>query len=226
MSSKNTLIVFDFDGLLINSYKLLKITFNHFGLDVGDEDRFKNRRKFLKYVGGGKELIGNLVNLSLPSKKLIREKLTKTYCENGKIHPEFTLLINDLIDNPNIHVGIVSRNFTHHPGNTIRQVLRNSKINEAALDFLIPISAGVKKVNVLEAMKSSAFKTSIFVADEISDFQAAEETNYDVILMASYGFDTKERLIRKGNVPEEVIFESPEKLAKKLEKTLRKLNLV
>lgn len=225
MTKKEALIVLDFDGLLINSYRLLKITFAHFGLDVGDENRFKNRRKFLKYLGGGKEFIGNLVNLSLPSKKLIRKQLTETYCRKGKIHPEFTLLLNEMIDNPKIHIGVVSRNFTHHPGNTIRQVLRNSKVNEAALDFVIPISARAKKINILEGMKSSAYKTNIFMADEISDYEAATAAHYDQILMASYGFDTRDRLIKKGEIPEKVIFDSPEKLVHKLDQTLSKKNL-
>ena len=222
MILKETLVVLDFDGLLINSYELLNITFKHFGLDVGDIERFQNRRKFLKYVGGGKELIGNLVNLSLPKKKLIRKKLTETYCAVGQIYPEFTDLINDMTDNPDIHVGIVSRNFTHHPGNTIRQVLRNSKINETALDFVIPISAGAKKINILEGMKSTAYRTSIFAADEISDYEAASLTGYDTILMASYGFDTRERLQKKGNIPKKIIYETPNKKNKKLNKILLK----
>lgn len=224
MPSKETLVVLDFDGLLINSYELLKITFKNCGLDVGDEDRFQNRRKFLKYIGGGKELIGNLVNLTLPKKKLIREQLTETYCSEGKIYPEFTTLVNDMIDSPDVHVGIVSRNFTHHPGKTIRQVLRNSKINEGALDFIIPISVGVKKGNILEGMKSSSYKNCIFAADEISDYRAAFETGYNKIFMASYGFDTKDRLIKKGDIPEDIIFDSPQKLQKKIQKTLLKLN--
>jgi len=224
MQKKETLVVLDFDGLLINSYKLLKITFMHCGLDIGDEDRFQNRRKFLKYVGGGKELIGNLVKLSLPKKKLIREQLTETYWNEGEIYPEFTTLINDMIDSPDVHVGIVSRNFTLHPGKTIRQVLRNSKVNEGAIDFIIPISTGVKKGNVLEGMKSPSYKNCIFAADEISDYRAAYETGYNKIFMVSYGFDTKERLIEKGGIPEEIIFDSPKKLQKKIHKTLLKLS--
>ena len=224
MQSKETLVVLDFDGLLINSYDLLKKTFNHFGLDVGDENRFQNRKKFLKYIGGGKELINNLVSLSLPKKKMIRQQLTETYCNEGRIFPEFTGIINDMIDSPDIHVGIVSRNFTHHPGHTIRQVLRNSKITETAMDFIIPISVGVKKINVLEAMKASSYKKCIFAADEISDYRAAYESGYNTILMASYGFDTKDRLIEKGKIPEKIIFDSPKKLAKKLNKTFLKLH--
>lgn len=222
MSLKETLVILDFDGLLINSYELLKISFKELGLDVGDKDRFQNRRKFLKYIGGGKELVNNLVSFSLPKKTKIREQLTKTYSAEGKIYPEFTDLINDMTDNPDIHIGIVSRNFTHHPGKTIRKVLKNSKINETALDFVIPVSAGVKKINVLEGMKASSFKNCIFAADEISDYLAAYDTGYNQILMASYGFDTKERLIQKGKIPEKIIYESPKQLAKKLSKVLSK----
>jgi phosphoglycolate phosphatase len=61
---KETLVVFDFDGLLIDSYSLLKNTFKQFGLNIGDQERFKNRRKFLKYIGGGKEFIA-ITSISL-----------------------------------------------------------------------------------------------------------------------------------------------------------------
>ena len=214
---KNTLVVFDFDGLLIDSYNLLKTTFKEFGLNIGDQDRFKNRRKFLKYIGGGKELIGNLVHISLPKNRVVRTALTKNYQEKGKIFPVFTEIMNEMIASPKMHVGIISRNFTYHPGKTIRQVLKNSNVNESAIDFVIPVSVGVKKINILEGMKADCYERCIFTADEVGDFRSATDANYDTILMASYGFDTKERLMRKANVPEEIIFSSPENLAKSIQ---------
>ena len=63
---KRLLLVLDFDGFLINSYAIIRDTMQTYGLDVGDEERFKNRRKFLKYFGGGKELLSNLVGITLP----------------------------------------------------------------------------------------------------------------------------------------------------------------
>ena len=60
MIRKRLLLVLDFDGLLLNSYALLRDAMASYGLDVSDEERFKNRRKFLKYLGGGKELLNNL----------------------------------------------------------------------------------------------------------------------------------------------------------------------
>ncbi len=223
---KDTLIVLDFDGLLIDSYQLLKDTFEQLGLDVGEEDRFKNRRKFLKYIGGGREIVNNLVKISLPKNRVIRDTLTENYMEHGQVFPEFIDVINEAVDCPAIHIGIISRNFTSHPGLTIRQVLRNSRINEAAMDFIIPVSVGAKKISVLEGMRGDSYKHCIFAADEIGDYRAAVETGYDKILMASYGFDHRERLIEKGGIPEKIIFESPARLAKKLNKMLVKYDLL
>ena len=212
MDKKDTLVVLDFDGFLINSYKLLQITFEQFGLNIGDEDRFRHRRKFLKYLGGGKEFVRNLVAYSLPKKKRIREVLTEIYQEQGKIYKEFVPLVNTMLDTPNLHVGIISRNFTRTPGKTIRKVLQNSNVDEAQLDFLIPIDVGVKKDTVLEGMKSTRYRQCLFGADEISDFKAATQTGYDTILMASYGFDKRERLLKEGEVPAEIIYDTPQKL--------------
>ncbi|HEY7840966.1 MAG TPA: hypothetical protein VIC61_05305 [Gammaproteobacteria bacterium] len=216
---RDTLVVLDFDGFLLNSYQLLKVTFEHFGLDVGDEDRFRHRRKFLKYLGGGREFMRNFVRASLPKKKKIRERLTDEYVENGRVFPEFVPLLNDLIASPSAHVGIVSRNYTYTPGLTIRAVLRNSGVEEKDLDFVIPIPAGVKKGDVLEAMKSSRYRTCLFGADEVGDYRAAAETGYDAI-MASYGFDSRKRLIEMAKVPEDRIFDSPRMLVEDLRQRL------
>ena len=217
MANKDTLIVLDFDGFLINSYKLLQITFEHFGLDIGDEDRFKHRRKFLKYLGGGKEFLRNLVHYSLPKKKKIRRVLTDIYQERGYIYPEFVPLLNRMIAAPDLHVGVISRNFTHNPGLTIRAVLRNSGVEEKELDFVIPVDVGVKKHAVLEAMRSSRYLECLFGADEVGDFRAATETGYDSIIMAGYGFDNRKRLEAEGQVPPETIFDTPQQLADELE---------
>ena len=100
MTDKRLLVVLDFDGVLINSYALLRDTLASFGLDVGDEERFRNRRKFLKYVGGGKELLHNLVGMSLPKTRKLRARLTECYRECGFIYPEFIDVINRMIAEP------------------------------------------------------------------------------------------------------------------------------
>jgi phosphoglycolate phosphatase len=217
--SRDTLVVLDFDGFLLNSYQLLKVTFEHFGLDVGDEDRFRHRRKFLKYLGGGKEFMRNFVRASLPKRKKIRAKLTDEYVANGRIFPEFVPLLNELIANPAAHVGIVSRNFTYTPGLTIRAVLRNSGVEEQDLDFVIPIPAGVKKGDVLEAMKSTRYRACLFGADEVGDYRAAAETGYEAV-MASYGFDSRKRLLDVARVPDDRIFDCPRSLVESFRRRL------
>ena len=210
----------DFDGFLVNSYILMRIAFAEFGLDVGDEERFRNRRKFLKYIGGGKEFLRNMVRYTLPKKKQVRQVLTEVYQAQGRIYPEFVPILNNLIQDPRFHVGIISRNFTHAPGRTIRTVLKNSGVDEAQLDFLIPVAAGVKKNAVLEGMKSSRYRLSLFGGDEIGDYSAAFAAGYDDIIMASYGFDRKERLVNAGKIPLKNIFDTPAELVIKIRQSL------
>ena len=208
---KHLLVVFDFDGLLINSYGLLRDTFDSFGLDVGDENRFKNRRKFLKYFGGGKELVRNLAQIALPKKKRIREALTENYLSSGRIFDSFPPFINHCIEHPNVHTGVLSRNYTLEPGKTIRAVFKNSGVDESNLDFVIPIPVGAKKHDALQAMSSERYKLNLFGGDEIGDYKAATDSGYTA-LMAAYGFDTASRLIKHANVPKDRIFETPDSL--------------
>ena len=216
---KNKLLVFDFDGLLIDSYSLLKEVFATYGLDLGDENRFKNRRKFLKYVGGGKEFLANLAIFSLPNKKTLRADLTEVYREEGKIFEVFVDHLNTLIQSPTCHVGILSRNFTYESGVTIRKVLENSGVEEKDLDFVVPVSAGTNKRHVLLGMSSKRYDSKIFTGDEISDYKAAQASHY-IPFIASYGFDDRNRLITKGEISEEIIYDSPSNLVLAVESTL------
>jgi len=214
-TTQRLLLVLDFDGLLLNSYELLRLSFEEFGLDVGDETRFRNRRKFLKYVGGGKEWLVNLASIALPRKKQLRHSLTRNYRDSGRIFAEFVPLLNDCIASPCIHTGIVSRNYTVQPGATIRQVLVNSQVNESELDFVIPLPVGSRKHDVLEGMRATRYSGSVFAGDEVGDYQAARECGYTVV-MAGYGFDTRQRLERRAEVPPELIFDTPAALATRL----------
>jgi hypothetical protein len=42
----------------------------------------------------------------------------------------------------------------------------------------------------------------------VGDYRAAAETGYDAV-MASYGFDSRKRLVEMAKVPEDRIFDSP-----------------
>ena len=219
MLKKRLLLVLDFDGLLLNSYALLRDAMAIFGLDVGDEERFRNRRKFLKYLGGGKELLNNLVGMSLPKTRKLRLRLTEVYLDAGRVYSDLGAVVNDAIASPQIHCGIVSRNYTVNPGPTIRRVLRNSGINEAELDFVIPIPIGIHKTEVLAGMRASRYFESILCGDEVGDYHAAVAADYDC-LIGSYGFDTRDRLLSHGDVPAHCIFEDPATLAAALRRRL------
>lgn len=202
------LVVLDFDGYLVNSYRIIDQAFRKFGLQVGDEERFRNRRKFLKYLGGGREILGNLVSYSLPKQHTIRELLTEEFMEEGEVYPAFVPLLNAMIEDPRVRVGIVSRNFTLHPGRTIRAVLANSDVHHQHLDFVIPVPVRAKKNDVLEALHGMHYRRTLLGGDEIGDYRAATATGFEPV-MGSYGFDERKRLIHKGGVPEDCIFDTP-----------------
>lgn len=186
----------------------MRDTLARFGLDVGDEERFRNRRKFLKYLGGGREILQNLVRASLPRKRNIRRALTETYLESACLYPGFAEFINDAIAHPAIHCGVLSRNFARDPGPTIRKVLAASGVLETELDFVLPIPAGSRKTDILQGMRASRYDRQILGADEVGDFHAATEAGYDCV-MATYGFDNRQRLLTHGAVPESVLFDDP-----------------
>lgn len=215
MSYDRLLVVLDFDGVLLNSYALIRDTMAGFGLDVGDEERFRNRRKFLKYLGGGKELLNNLVGMTLPKSRRLRARLTECYRECGYMYPEFIDVVNRMIANPAIHCGIISRNFTLRPGPTIRAVLLRSGVDEANLDFVVPVPIGASKVEVLDAMISRRYREALLCADEIGDYRAAVATGYSC-LIGSYGFDATDRLLERGQVPPECLYDTPGALARAL----------
>lgn len=217
---KRLLMVLDFDGFLVNSYAILRDTMASFGLDVGDELRFKNRRKFLKYLGGGRELLNNLVGFSLPRTRRLRERLTDYYANAARVHDEYVPLLNQMIANPQIHCGVLSRNYALNPGPVIRAVLARSGVHEADLDFVIPLPVGIKKGEVLAGMRSSRYVEQILAADEVGDYTAGVAAGYEC-LMVSYGFDTRERLLEKGTVPAAQIFDDPASMAATLAERLQ-----
>jgi phosphoglycolate phosphatase-like HAD superfamily hydrolase len=216
---RRPLVVFDFDGLLVNSYAVIRDTLARFGLDVGAEERFRNRRKFLKYLGGGRELVRNLVKIALPRNRQLREALTEEYRLAARVYPELIAVLNAVIADPMIQCGILSRNFALEPGPTIREVLRRSGVFDEGLDFVIPIPVGVHKTEVLAGLRARPDTPALLVADEIGDYRAGELAGYQC-LIGTYGFDTRRRLLSKGGLPPEILLDTPAAVADALESRL------
>lgn len=217
---RRTLVVFDFDGFLVNSYAVIRDALGRFGLDVGAEERFRNRRKFLKYLGGGKELLPNLVKFALPRRRQLRAALTEEYLNSARVYPEFVTLLNAVIGDPSIQCGIVSRNFAVAPGPTIRHVLRCSGVEQEGLDFVIPIPVGARKTEVLAGMRASQAVPAVLAADEIGDYRAGIAAGYRC-LMATYGFDTRHRLLAEGTLPPDCLYDTPHAAAHAIAGLLR-----
>lgn len=64
-------------------------------------------------------------------------------------------------------------------------------------------------------MYATRYFESLLGADEIGDYHAAAQAGYDC-LMGSYGFDTRDRLLIRGEVPPACIYDSPALLAEAL----------
>ncbi len=96
--------------------KALPYAFTEHGMDLGDLERFQRRRKLLKYIGGLREFPKNLrQQFDKASRKKIKQTLTDIYREEAQPYPGMVALLQDLINTPDIRVGIVSRNVTIEP---------------------------------------------------------------------------------------------------------------
>jgi phosphoglycolate phosphatase len=58
--STDRLIIIDADGTVIDAFSAIGTTFMQHGLDLGDLERFQQRRNLFKYLGGIKEFPRNL----------------------------------------------------------------------------------------------------------------------------------------------------------------------
>ena len=95
---------------------------------------------------------------------------------------------------------------------TIRTVLRRSGIDEEQLDFVVPVPVGAKKIEVLEGMLATRYREALLCADEIGDYHAACVSGYES-LIGTYGFDARERLLERGEIPAASLYDTPAELA-------------
>ena len=91
-------------------------------------------------------------------------------------------------------------------------MLARSGVDEAQLDFVVPVPVGASKVDVLDGMTASRYCEALLCADEISDYRAACAAGYSS-LIGAYGFDGRKRLRERGEVPQECLYDTPEALA-------------
>ncbi|WP_316367612.1 HAD family hydrolase [Candidatus Thiodiazotropha sp. CDECU1] len=219
MFDQHRLIILDADGTTIDAFEAINMAFSAHNMDIGDIQRFQGRRKIFKYIGGLKELPKNL-------RKQLKEKqrtdlivtLTEIYREQARLFEGMGGMINRLIAQPDLKVGMITRNITHEPEKTLRKLYLRNGVDVTGLDFLIHLPLRKQKLTAFQAIRESlqinparAYATG----DEKCDYVAAVGSGMHPF-MVSFGFESYQRLTRKIGVPAALISRQPLELKQRV----------
>jgi phosphoglycolate phosphatase len=215
MYSRDRLIILDADGTTIDAFSAIERAFAHHGMDIGDLARFQKRRHLFKYLGGLKEFPTNLArHVGRRRRALLIETLTEIYREETSLYDGIGDLVRLLLDDRYVRVGVLTRNITNEPTETLRRLFRRNGIDPDGLDFLVHIPLSEDKTEHFKAIRqhfSVNPARSYACGDEKKDFLAAVQTGMHPF-MVSYGFEDFERLTGKIGVPPELISRDPTEL--------------
>jgi phosphoglycolate phosphatase len=219
MFSANRLLVLDADGTTVDAFSAINQTFAAHNMDIGDIERFQNRRHIFKYLGGLRELPKNLRHQLKGSKRsALISTLTEVYREQADLYEGAADLINRLLATPDIRVGVISRNITHDPEETLQRLYRRNGVEVEAFDFFIHLPLKEHKDQAFKAIRET-FEVNPARAyasgDEKRDFIAAQSAGMHPF-MVSYGFESFERLTTKIGIPQELISRHPQELKQRI----------
>jgi phosphoglycolate phosphatase len=213
------LMILDADGTTIDAYSAIEKTFLQHGMTLGDEDRFQKRHRLFKYLGGLREFPTNLKKqLGKQSRKELIATLTEVYRSEARLYPGIAALINQLIDTPDLVVGIVTRNITNAPEESLRVLFERHGVDVERLGFLTHIPLRQDKTATFRALREQHAinpARSYICGDEHKDYFAAVRTGMHPF-MVSYGFEDHQRLTFKFEVPDEVISRTPDALCRRV----------
>jgi phosphoglycolate phosphatase len=206
------LVIFDADGTTIDAFHAIELAFLQHGMDIGDIDRFQKRRKLLKFLGGLKEFPTNLRRqFGKQSRKRLLMSLTDVYRNEAKLYPGIAGLLRKLLDAPGIRVGLVTRNVTIDPEETLKCLFRRHDIDTDEFDFFACIPLREKKTESFRrARQDFAINPARGYAcgDEYGDYVSVIGAGMHPFVV-SYGFEDRVRLTEKFGVPSEIISSSP-----------------
>jgi phosphoglycolate phosphatase len=213
------LVIFDADGTAIDAFRAIELAFLQHGMDIGDIDRFQKRRKLFKFLGGLREFPTNLRRqFGKQSRKRLLMTLTEVYRHEACLYPGIDSLLRTLLAAPDIRVGVITRNVTIEPEETLKCLFRRHGIDTGEFDFFACIPLKENKTAYLkQARQSFAINPARAYAcgDEYSDYLATIGAGMHPFVV-SYGFEDNARLTKKFGVPSEVISTSPTEFANSL----------
>lgn len=213
------LVIFDADGTTIDSFHAVEQTFLRHGMDLGDLERFQKRRRLFKYLGGLREFPTNLRRqFGKQNRRRLLATLTEFYRDEARLYPGIDALLNTLMAAPNVRIGLVTRNVTLEPEETLRQLFRRHGIDSDAFDYLACIPLGENKADQFrQARARFGINPALAYAcgDEYSDYAAAIEAAI-YPLMVAYGVEDRLRLKKVFKVPGEIICSSPAEFCERL----------
>lgn len=216
MYTDERLIILDADGTTIDAFAAIDRTFAHHGMDIGPLSRFQKRRNLFKYLGGLKELPRNLrKQISREKRSRLVETLTEVYREEAILYEGIEPLLSRLTDQPALRVGIVTRNITREPLETIQRLFRRVGFDPERFDFLVHLPLGQDKLPTFRELRSRFGVNparAFACGDEARDYLAAVNSGMHPFIV-SYGFEDYDRLTQKHGVPAELISRTPTELA-------------
>lgn len=221
--SAERLVILDADGTTIDAFSAIERTFAHHGMDIGDLERFQKRRHLFKYLGGLKEFPANLRRqIGKKRRRQLIDTLTQVYREEARLFPGIAELVSALIAAPRIRLGLVTRNITLEPAETLRLLFLRHGIDADALDFLVTVPLSDAKTAYFRAVRERLGinpARAYVCGDEHKDYLAAIHTGMHPFIV-SYGFEDHRRLTERYNVPEEVISRTSLELSQRVRHAL------
>ncbi len=220
--SNKRLIILDADGTTIDAFSAITSTCSQHGMALGKEDNFQKRHNLFKYMGGFKEFPRN-IKKQISHRKGLIATLTDVYRDEAQLYPGIAELIQSLIEAPNVAVGIVTRNITNEPLETLARLFMRHGINVNELDFLHHIPVKQTKILTFRQLREQFGVNpalSYICGDEHKDYSAALASGMHPF-MVSYGFEDHQRLTDKFEVPEEIISRTPAELCARVRHALQ-----
>lgn len=215
MYCNDRLVILDADGTTIDAFGAIDRTFSRHGMDIGPLERFQKRRNLFKYLGGIKEFPTNLrKQVAGTRRSRLIDTLTEVYREEAALYPGIAPLLRCLTEQPDVRVGIVTRNITREPAQTLAHLFRRHGCDPQRFDFLVHLPLRESKLPAFRILREGFAVNparACACGDEGGDYLAAIQCGI-YPFMVSYGFEDQDRLRIKHGVPAEVIAGTPQEL--------------